>query len=148
MSDSETTTISIKEVLEQLNKQDEMTPDQLRELGKQLQAKRLELEAEARRSKGPTKRGRGVLETTKKILLDEPDIPADELYKRITEKCGTCSYAVMQTVRSDFAHTLRVLEEAGRLQKAPAEVVNLDNERKKDKMDGEDKADSKKASGD
>jgi hypothetical protein len=77
---------------------------------------------EERAAKPPTKRGRGILETTKKILLEQPDIENDELFKLITERCGSCSRTVMETVRSDFKHSLRVLKEAGRL-KEPDEVT-------------------------
>lgn len=79
---------------------------------------------EERAAKPPSKRGRGILETTKKILLEQPDIPNDDLFKLITERCGSCSRVVMETVRSDFKHSLRVLKDAGRL-KEPDEVAPI-----------------------
>jgi hypothetical protein len=77
---------------------------------------------EERAAKPPSKRGRGILETTKKILLEQPDIHNDDLFNLITERCGSCSRTVMETVRSDFKHSLRVLKEAGRL-KEPDEMA-------------------------
>lgn len=80
---------------------------------------------EERAAKPPTKRGRGILETTKKILLEQPDIANDDLFNLITERCGSCSRTVMETVRSDFKHSLRVLKEAGRL-KEPDEITPVE----------------------
>lgn len=88
--------------------------------------KRVKVEEE-RAAKPPSKRGRGILETTKKILLEQPDIPNDDLFKVITERCGSCSRIVMETVRSDFKHSLRVIKDAGRL-KEPDEVAPIEPE--------------------
>jgi hypothetical protein len=86
------------------------------ELAKQIKAltvlKRVKAEEE-RAAKPPTKRGRGILEFTKKTLLLQPEITNDELFKLVTEKCGTCSRIVMEAVRSDFKHTLKILREEG-----------------------------------
>src|SRR5690242_18138289 len=82
---------------------------------KQLREQARTLEEEIRKTKPPAKRGRGVLEAAKRILWETPNIKMDDLHKQVSEKCGQASLTVLQTARSDFFHTLKVLKELGAL---------------------------------
>lgn len=132
-----------------------LSREELAEYIKQLQNLKRDKAEEERINKTPAKRGRGVMEHTKRVLLDDPNISNDDLYKKVSELVGPPlpSRLVMTTTRSDFMATLRILEEAGRLLPKEAEVIDYDRDSKakvKAKGDSHDKEEKEehKATGD
>jgi hypothetical protein len=108
---------------------DEMSLEEVTSFIKTAQDKKRSLADAARLAKGPTKRGRGILETAKRILYANPNISLDNLYKEVSDKCGKCSLSVLQTVKSDFFNTMRVLEELGALKEKKVETAPKNNSR-------------------
>lgn len=95
-------------------KLDDLSPEELAKIIKEAQGIKRQKVEEARAAK-PMKRGRGIMEFTKRTHLEYPDISNDELYQLLSDNFEGASRSVMETCRSDFKHSLKVLGDMGRL---------------------------------